>query len=93
MFGNHFVFAFVFAYILPSLSVLQDIMVGKHQEIITFTLIPIGGGFGKIVPIRPERMGVGISLEPLFGGISSSLHQRTKEQNEEKGQGMPEVHA
>jgi hypothetical protein len=93
MFGNHLVFAFVFTYILPSLSALQDIMIGKHQEIITLTLIPIGGGFGKIVPIRPERMGVGISLEPLSGGISNRLHQRIKEQNEEKGQGMPEVHA
>ena len=68
-------------------------MIGKHQEIITFTLIPIGGSFGKIVPIRPERMGVGISLEPSFGGICSRLFQGTNEQNEKKGQGMSEVHA
>ena len=93
MFGNHLVFALVFAYVLPSLSALQNVVIGKHQEIITLTLIPIGGGFGKIVPIRPECVGMRISLKPLSGGISNHLSQRTKQQNEEKGQGTSVVHA
>ena len=51
----------------PLLPATKDVMIRERQEVIPLLLVPIDHHIGKIIPITPERMGMGISLEPGQG--------------------------
>jgi len=56
-----------FLYVLdvhPFDALLQNVVIGDRQKVVTILHVPIGYHFGEIVSIAPERVGMEVSFPP-----------------------------